>query len=61
MKNEIIIFNSNELAHHIEVRVDEENETFCLTFLTLPFLQNEQMHKNGRQSSVLNILPQKVR
>jgi hypothetical protein len=31
MKNEIIIFNSNELAHHIEVRMDEENETFWLT------------------------------
>jgi hypothetical protein len=30
MKNEIIIFNSNELAHHIEVRMDEVNETFWL-------------------------------
>ena len=30
MKNEIIIFNSNELAHHIEVRMDEEKETFWL-------------------------------
>ena len=30
MKNEIIIFHSNELAHHIEVRMDEEKETFWL-------------------------------
>jgi hypothetical protein len=30
MKNEIVIFNSNELAHHIEVRMDEEKETFWL-------------------------------
>ena len=31
MKNEIIIFHSNELAQHIEVRMDEEKETFWLT------------------------------
>lgn len=30
MKNEIIIFISNELAHQIEVRMDEEKETFWL-------------------------------
>jgi hypothetical protein len=31
MKNEIILYRSNELAEHIEVRLDEDNETFWLT------------------------------
>jgi hypothetical protein len=31
MKNEIILYRPNELAEHIEVRLDEENETFWLT------------------------------
>jgi hypothetical protein len=31
MKNEIILYRSNELAENIEVRLDEDNETFWLT------------------------------
>ena len=31
MKNEIILYSTNELAEHIEVRLDEDNETFWLT------------------------------
>jgi len=31
MKNEIILYRPNELAEHIEVRLDEDNETFWLT------------------------------
>lgn len=31
MKDEIILYQFNELAEHIEVRIDEENETFWLT------------------------------
>lgn len=31
MKNEIILYQSDELLEHIEVRLDEENETFWLT------------------------------
>ena len=31
MKNEIILYRQNELAEHIEVRLDEDNETFWLT------------------------------
>lgn len=31
MKNEIILYQPNELARHIEVRMDEEKETFWLT------------------------------
>jgi len=31
MKNEIILYRSNELAEHIEVRIDEEKETVWLT------------------------------
>lgn len=30
MKNEIIIYRPNEIAEHIEVRIDEENETVWL-------------------------------
>ncbi|MGB4205812.1 MAG: RhuM family protein [Bacteroidales bacterium] len=30
MKNEIILYQPNELAQHIEVRIDEENETVWL-------------------------------
>ncbi|MFN8294150.1 MAG: hypothetical protein U0T72_10530 [Chitinophagales bacterium] len=29
MKNEIILYQPNELTEHIEVRMDEEKETFC--------------------------------
>jgi hypothetical protein len=31
MKNEIILYRPNERAEHIEVRLDEDNETFWLT------------------------------
>ncbi len=31
MKNEIILYQSDELPEHIEVRLDEENETFWLS------------------------------
>ena len=31
MKNEIILYRPNELAEHIEVRIDEDNETFWLS------------------------------
>ena len=31
MKNEIILYQSDELLEHIEVRLDEENETFWLS------------------------------
>ena len=31
MKNEIIIYQTNDLTQHIEVRMDEGNETFWLT------------------------------
>ncbi|WP_373496925.1 hypothetical protein [Aquiflexum sp.] len=31
MKNEIILYRPDELAEHIEVRVDEDNETLWLT------------------------------
>jgi hypothetical protein len=31
MKNEIIFYRPNELAEHIEVRIDEEKETIWLT------------------------------
>lgn len=31
MKNEIVLFQSGELAEHIEVRLDEEKETFWMT------------------------------
>jgi hypothetical protein len=31
MKNEIILFQPNEISERIEVRIDEENETFWLT------------------------------
>ena len=31
MKNEIILFQPNEISESIEVRIDEENETFWLT------------------------------
>lgn len=31
MKNEIILYQSNELPQHIEVRLDEDNETFWLS------------------------------
>lgn len=30
MKNEIILYRPNEIAQHIEVRIDEENETVWL-------------------------------
>ena len=31
MKNEIILYQSDELPEHIEVRIDEEKETFWLS------------------------------
>ena len=31
MKNEIVLFQSGEHAEHIEVRLDEEKETFWMT------------------------------
>ena len=31
MKNEIVLFQSGELAEHIQVRLDEEKETFWMT------------------------------
>ena len=31
MKNEIILYQSDELPQHIEVRLDEVNETFWLS------------------------------
>jgi hypothetical protein len=31
MKNEIVLYSHNELAEHIEVRIDEEKETVWLT------------------------------
>ena len=31
MKNEILLYQSNELTEHIEVRIDEEKETIWLT------------------------------
>lgn len=31
MKDEIIIYQTNELAEHIEVRIDPEKETFWLS------------------------------
>jgi len=31
MKNEIILYQSDELPEHIEVRLDEVNETFWLS------------------------------
>ena len=31
MKNEIILYRPNEAAEHIEVRIDEDNETFWLS------------------------------
>jgi len=31
MKNEILLYQSNELAEHIEVRIDEDKETIWLT------------------------------
>lgn len=31
MKNEIILYQSGELSAKIEVRIDEENETFWLS------------------------------
>lgn len=31
MKNEIILYQADELPTHIEVKVDEQNETFWLS------------------------------
>jgi hypothetical protein len=31
MKNEIILYRPNEAAEHIEIRLDEDNETFWLS------------------------------
>lgn len=31
MRNEIILYQPNELTDHIEVRIDKENETIWLT------------------------------
>ncbi|WP_367913698.1 hypothetical protein [Leadbetterella sp. DM7] len=31
MKNEIILYQSDELPEHIEVKIDEEKETFWLS------------------------------
>jgi len=31
MKNEILLYQANELSEHIEVRIDDENETIWLT------------------------------
>jgi hypothetical protein len=30
MKNEIILYQPNELTDHIEVRIDNEKDTICL-------------------------------
>ncbi|MBU3658770.1 MAG: virulence factor [Flavobacteriales bacterium] len=38
MKNEIILYRPNEAAEHIEVRVDEDNETFWLSLNQLSSL-----------------------
>lgn len=38
MKNEILLYQSNELAEHIEVRIDEERETIWLTQKQMGFL-----------------------
>ena len=40
MKNEIILYRPNEAAEHIEVRVDEDNETFWLTQEQISLLFN---------------------
>jgi hypothetical protein len=47
MKNEIIIFQPDELNQHIEVRVDEEKETFWLT-------QEQMAQLFDRDSSVIS-------
>ena len=39
MKNEIILYQSDELPEHIEVRLDEVNETFWLSLKYLIFLK----------------------
>jgi len=38
MKNEILLYQSNELSEHIEVRIDEERETIWLTQKQMGFL-----------------------
>jgi DNA ligase (NAD+) len=38
MKNEIIIFQSNELVEHVEVRIDVEKETFWLSLTQISIL-----------------------
>jgi hypothetical protein len=46
MKNEIVLYQSNEVAEHIEVRLDEDKETLWLT--------QEQIAKLfGRERSVV--------
>jgi len=38
MKNEIIIFQSNEHVEHVEVRIDVEKETFWLSLTQISIL-----------------------
>lgn len=52
MKNEIILYHTDELAKHIEVRIDEENETVWLTQQQMAMLfdqtkQNISLHINN--------------
>lgn len=47
MKNEIILYQSDELLEHIEVRLDEENETFWLAL-------NQIAHLFERDKSVIS-------
>ncbi|MBP7103491.1 MAG: virulence RhuM family protein [Bacteroidales bacterium] len=47
MKNEIILYQSDELQEHIEVRLDEEKETFWLSL-------NQLSNLFGRDKSVIS-------
>lgn len=47
MKNEIILYQSDELLEHIEVQLDEENETFWLAL-------NQIAHLFERDKSVIS-------
>ena len=47
MKNEIILYQTDELPTHIEVKVDEQNETFWLSL-------NQISTLFGRDKSVIS-------
>lgn len=47
MKNEILLYQSDEIAEHIEVRIDDEKETLWLTQKQMGILFEKDMDTIG--------------